>query len=483
MTRRFHGLKKIVSALLCRWLLKNLGLTQYLQKVRQSWNKYNLYNLHRLRVLRTEYLTFYQQKWAAKAATRAYHGEQIKEGQWERMFSSRLKSVVPMNHKYLATQDGSEQAEGRGSGKDLGPRERSAQKAIPPTPYMHMTYAPSERRLDTAVFRALFASSARQARQFVVHGWVKVNGKKVGLRSPYLHCEITDSTPQMIHPGYLLNPGDMFQVDPERVMFATGEPKNNDISQVRKGRKLRKSRKNENKKLAEEPSETSPAIASKPEEPIASPVMPELSGEEKEAAEAERRASLKVIFKDLMAESKSLQATTKDAPSANRKKELRAFQDHVRLAINKANRKSISELEGDLEELMEQLTIVTREKGVSVEDAVDEKRRQDSGRSEKSLDRTQADQITEEERVALTEMLRETKENPINNTKSYATPWRPRPFMSAFAFIPRYLEVNQNICSAVYLRHPVARPGLAEVPTPFPYEVSQLAFTWYLRRR
>jgi ribosomal protein S4 len=44
---------------------------------------------------------------------------------------------------------------------------------------MHMTYFPTERRLDTAVWRALFASSARQARQFVVHGFVKVNGKKV----------------------------------------------------------------------------------------------------------------------------------------------------------------------------------------------------------------------------------------------------------------------------------------------------------------
>ena len=70
-----------------------------------------------------------------------------------------------------------------------------------------------------------------------------------------------------------------------------------------------------------------------------------------------------------------------------------------------------------------------------------------------------------------------------NATKPYATPWRPRDYMSAFAFIPRYLEVNQNICAAVYLRHPVARPGLAEVPTPFHIETGQLAFNWYLRRR
>lgn len=30
---------------------------------------------------------------------------------------------------------------------------------------------------------------------------------------------------KMKHSGYLLSPGDMFQVDPEQVMFATGAPK------------------------------------------------------------------------------------------------------------------------------------------------------------------------------------------------------------------------------------------------------------------
>lgn len=79
--------------------------------------------------------------------------------------------------------------------------------------------------------------------------------------------------------------------------------------------------------------------------------------------------------------------------------------------------------------------------------------------------------------------LERARENPVDASKPYATPWQPRDYMSAFAFIPRYLEVNQNICSAVYLRHPVARPGLAEVPTPFHGETLGLAFNWYLRRR
>lgn len=29
----------------------------------------------------------------------------------------------------------------------------------------------------------------------------------------------------MRHPSYLLNPGDLFQVEPDRVMYATGAPK------------------------------------------------------------------------------------------------------------------------------------------------------------------------------------------------------------------------------------------------------------------
>lgn len=72
---------------------------------------------------------------------------------------------------------------------------------------------------------------------------------------------------------------------------------------------------------------------------------------------------------------------------------------------------------------------------------------------------------------------------PGGGSKTYPLPWRPKPFMSAFAFIPRYLEVRQNICAGVYLRHPVARPGLSEVPSPFPMETMQLAYNWYLRRR
>lgn len=156
------------------------------QKLRQTWNKYNLYNLARFKV--PNFLTsktYFQQKWYAKSTTRPYHGEHIREGQWERMFSRRLRSVVNMDPAYMARHDGSEQAAGRGSGLEVAPGTnpsdiiRNRGNRDEPTPYMQMAFAAQERRLDIAVFRAMFASSARQARQFVLHGAVTVNGKRV----------------------------------------------------------------------------------------------------------------------------------------------------------------------------------------------------------------------------------------------------------------------------------------------------------------
>jgi ribosomal protein S4 len=148
------------------------------QRVRQTWNKYNLFNLLRLRTPFLQSKTFFQQKWVAKSLTRGYHGEHIKEQKWERMFSRRPLSAVNMDPIYMANHNGSEQASGRGSGvSNLQIRNRGNFPGM--TPYMQMVFAPMERRLDIAIFRALFASSARQARQFVIHGAVTVNGKKV----------------------------------------------------------------------------------------------------------------------------------------------------------------------------------------------------------------------------------------------------------------------------------------------------------------
>ncbi|MCJ1474505.1 mitochondrial 37S ribosomal protein nam9 [Lambiella insularis] len=420
MPRRFYGLKKA--------------------KVRQSWNKYNLYNLSRIKSPISQQQTFFQQKWAAKSITRGYHGETIREKHWQRMFRPILRSVVPMNHEYLARNDGSEQATGRGSGLEPMPDEsgRRTSRGLARTPYMNMIYAPTERRLDTAIFRALFASSTRQARQFVVHGYVKVNGKK------------------MIYPGYQLNPGDMFQVEPDRVLFATGAPK--DKNERAAGRKLRAQEK------ASSEGETSEI--SEPQN-IADEPQPEAIQDPKKT------------LTSLLKQAKSILTNTNDI-SAKKKQALRAFSREVKRTLS--HRTTDTTITDSLDA---QLLELTSRLNISDSSTAATATTQTTNSTDSPQRRIDGSTIIlpSDERRMLREALAEARENPIDPTKPYATPWRPREYMSAFAFIPRYLEVHHKICSAVYLRHPVARPGLAEVPTPFSQEINGLAFNWYLRRR
>ncbi|KAK4210408.1 mitochondrial 37S ribosomal protein nam9 [Rhypophila decipiens] len=425
---RFHGLKR--------------------PRVRQTWNKYNLYNLARMRVPFLNNKTFFQQKWWAKAITRGYHGEHIKERKWERMFSRRLISAVDMDPAYLAKHDGSELASGRGSGATTAPKaerkgrgEKKAVAAI--TPYMQMIYAPMERRLDQAVFRALFASSARQARQFCVHGAVKVNGVK------------------MKYPGYLLNPGDLFQVDIEKVMYATGMKKEH---------------------ITEAPVEEAEEAASEPAAPKEIDAAADEAAKHNETAKHhDKMKSLKQLRKQA---ENALKAASSDL-SAKRKIALRAMMKDVKTTWAKVAGPG-SNPQGP-EQIAEQLTKLLSELDITpaadkYKDAPKEEQPAEMGTKEAVEIEQGGGLQTKQERAILKRLIQEELENPHDPSKPYATPWQPRPYMSAFAFIPRYLEVNQNICAAVYLRHPVARQGLAEVPTPFPSGINQLAFNWYLRR-
>ncbi|KAJ5145564.1 uncharacterized protein N7515_000128 [Penicillium bovifimosum] len=428
-------------------------------KIRQSWSKYNLYNLQRFRSPPTTNRTFFQQKWSAKAVSRAYHGEQVREGQWKRMFNHRIRSVIPMNASDLAADDGSLASAGRGSGLETKDGDATYQNRR--IPYTHMAFAPLERRLDVAIFRALFASSARQARQFVIHGAVTVNGQK------------------MRHPSYLLNPGDLFQVEPDRVMFATGTPK--DKAERREGRLAqRKPEGEEESKEAEE---------EKVEE------------ESKETPKEDTKETLKA----LMQQAKSIMSSGKDTLPAKRKQELRGFQKAVRRVLSRSASSTVltDSLEAQFSELTLLLNAKRAEKKPEKKDEKKDKRRSDddavaskgdedvevSSKLSEAFEQAaqgndvDASELDDEEFDTLKRALVQMRDNPIDNTKPYATPWRPRDYMSAFTFIPRYLEVNQNICAAVYLRHPVARPGSAEVPTPFGESVATPAYGWYLRRR
>jgi len=407
--------------------------------------------------------------------TRGYHNPQIKEKHWTRMFDRRLPAVVPMDYRYLAENDGSEMALGRGSGLEKAEegRERKKQK----TPYMNMAFHPLERRLDTAIWRALFASSTKQARQFVVHGAVRVNGKK------------------MIYPGYQLNPGDMFSVEPEQVLFATGAKKRRKDSpkSLQDVRDLKEEQRalameREQERQEQEDSDAGAATLESDEEREAMSGRPEDQDDPKKA------------LRSLMIRAQKILDDSKRKLSGKRQQELRQFSRSIK--------KTMSKLRG-IEEANVEDTIDGLESGLAEiltkipQDEVPREVRLDT--AEAAEKRDEANNVPEEPQPTEPAISRQTgkvdeyrarkdaellhaalaraNENPIDSSKPYATPWKPREFMSAFAFIPRYLEVNQNVCSAVYLRHPVARPGLAEVPSPFHGETLGLAFNWYLRRR
>ncbi|KAL0472278.1 hypothetical protein QR685DRAFT_231358 [Neurospora intermedia] len=436
--------------------------------IRPTWNKYNLYNLATAgREPRISGKTFFQQKWLAKSLTRAYHGEHIKERKWARMFSRRLPAVVNMDPAYMAKHNGSEQAAGRGSGLSEPPAyektadEKPAKQVIAnpgrkvPTPYEQMTFAPLERRLDIAIFRALFASSARQARQMVVHGAVTVNGKK------------------MKHPGYLLNPGDLFQVDVERVLYATGAPKDKKLLAA-----AMKAAKKELAEEAQEAAEEKDEEAEEAEEEEAQEATSKSGKKEKQVDtskfdEAWNRKYELLQLQRLLQYAKHIADSPSHQLSATRKQALRALKRDIKAAIKQAQRRdgSVSptgNVVDDLTMLLERLA-VSPSKAIQQEEAAKE--------LSKKLDK-QSRQVLKK----VIEYNDEHEDNEIDPSKPYMTPWRPRNYMSAFAFIPRYLEVNQNICAAVYLRHPVARPGESEVPSPFSPTINQLAFNWYLRR-
>lgn len=54
-------------------------------------------------------------------------------------------------------------------------------------------------------------------------------------------------------------------------------------------------------------------------------------------------------------------------------------------------------------------------------------------------------------------------------------------YSAPFLFIPAYLEVSFPTCSAIYVRHPTARPGYSEIPTPYDAdgEVMRLGWEFY----
>ena len=263
----------------------------------------------------------------------------------------------------------------------------------------------------------------------------------------------------MIYPGYQLNPGDMFQVEPDRVLFATGAPK--DKLERRAGRRIRA--KYPKKTSTSEESDDSESQKSKSEPP------PQHTSSDKTPKES---------LQSLLSQAKELLATPSTSLSAKRKQDLRAFQRTVKRTLGRPQTLTTTSLDSQLAEIVARINAASKTEPVSPSSPTPEI-------PELSTPQLQAEAATlnSTQLATLREALKDARENPVDPSKPYATPWRPRDWMSAFAFVPRYLEVHQRVCAAVYLRHPVARPGLAEVATPYGLETNSLAHNWYLRRR
>lgn len=264
----------------------------------------------------------------------------------------------------------------------------------------------------------------------------------------------------MRYPGYLLNPGDMFQVNAERVMFATGQPKSSAVT------------KPEQEEVSEE----------KEVEP-----QPEAEVEELDIERNPRD-----VLKDLLSQSKNILASQREKIGAKRKQDLRAFSSAIKRMLSRSKSSTIltDSLEAQFQEIQNQLRISRENKKAGRSSLPSERPGQEKVEESESGGKKELEEVPDDATVIndadyaqLFAALTQMQENPVDESKPYATPWAPRDYMSAFAFIPRYLEVNQNICAAVYLRHPVARPGSAEIPTPFGVNTNTPAFAWYLRRR
>jgi hypothetical protein len=262
----------------------------------------------------------------------------------------------------------------------------------------------------------------------------------------------------------------MFQVEIERVMAATGKPKVPNKNQ----KALPTTARSEDADV-----EDAEAEAEAEEGAAATEAAEALDGEAAKAAKAKHQETLK----KLKEEAQKYMLTKNGHFRAKQKIALRQVLADVKGALDDARKPgsaSVSEMdkvEVELSALLNRLTMSPAQ--VKVENRKNkEALKQSKARGDPKPERA----LSYDQAALFRWVMREEYENPHDSSKPYATPWKPRDWMSPFAFVPRYLEVNQNICAAVYLRHPVARPGLSEVPTPFSPTLSQLAFNWYLRR-
>lgn len=153
--------------------------------------------------------TLFQQRWLAKRLTKGYHGDHIMEKKFKRWFLP--ESIPTIRHNsggesaksVAAKNDMAKWVEGkaRAGGRTDAEKKAAALAKDAISPVGTLMYGEVERRIDVVIFRACLAQSVWQARSYITHGHVKLNGKPV------------------TNANTLLEPGDLFSINPEVVPF------------------------------------------------------------------------------------------------------------------------------------------------------------------------------------------------------------------------------------------------------------------------
>lgn len=295
----------------------------------------------------------------------------------------------------------------------------------------------------------------------------------------------------MIYPGYLLNPGDLFQVEPEAVLQCTGTVESRwsfRTETVPPSKKTlanqRRLKRKEARLAAADAAESENASAAEAEEETED-LSPEeeLTEEEATVDESDPGAATKKKLLSLRSDAINFEKKPPKGKklTAKQRQEVRAFLKTLKSSISRAKSieaSAVDELETQWQSMSTKIKGAKGDAPTSSEDAVRADEADPGPSSSPPVGSTGSGQ---------TSMTLPNGEpiptGPDGRQVRTGPDWTPKRYMSAFAFVPRYLEVNQSIFAAVYLRHPVCKPGFAEVPTPFHPETGQLTFNWYLRRR
>lgn len=476
MTRRAQNLNSLVRG-----------------RIRPSMNKYNLFNLYKKSKPNFRVMTLYQQKWSSKQDTRGYHGEHIKEGRWQALFEKKLEGVAQL--------------------------DASLKGNVPSTPMVLQTFAPLEKRLDHAVFRALFASSIRQSKKFILNGHVKVNGVVIK------------------HPDFTLKPGDVFSVDPDRVLEALGAKKPSlkeahkvDKLQVIKWQNYVNEVKQHPREVWERKLEKNKKLNSLYKNYEVDGILTENSysttdiNERKQNMQnhklqkmkeiqhsIDRKSILRDIIKTIPFDSTAkLDNSEPFKAQFGDKLSPKAFQIYQQLPSKITKLPTDKDLSEEINKI-----VPTYKDGKPVGEFYDDTnfkkiRSQLAELQTEYLEKVRQDFA--EKPLAEDELIKIWSENlkkhpPVpplseveekgsyflrlpwqkgmhglqNPSKSFFTPWKPRQFLPVFAVLPKHIEISFSTCHAVYLRDPVARPGESEVISPYDEDIHERSYMYYVK--